>query len=84
MTLVIVLYIALLLVFGLFTAFILRHNAKYGYLSPHFKIILLIFGLMASALILFSLVLLMQFYKGNAPSSIPSSTPSSNSSNLDF
>lgn len=85
MTLVIVITIGLLLIFGLFAAFIFRHVLRYGYLSPNFKIVVSIFGLMALAVIVFSFYLLTQLYRLQNPDSgsfFPS--PSDASNNLNF
>lgn len=63
MTLITISYTLLLLIFIVFAGFIFRHTRKYGYLSPKFTIVIMMFGLMALATITFSLYLMIQLYK---------------------
>lgn len=80
---VIVLYIILLAVFALFASFIIRHIGRYHYLSPHFRVIAAIFGVIAALIIGFSLYLIMQLHFG-APGVTRPPKGDSSSSNINF
>lgn len=58
MTLAIVIYAALLVVFIAISALVVRHAVKYDYLSPRFKVVIVIFGVLSLVVILASLYLL--------------------------
>lgn len=77
------LYAILLIIFLLFCAFIARHTEKYGFFSPRFKTITLIFGTMALALIIFSLYLLLQLYIVS-PADLPAEAIKKAGGNLNF
>jgi len=85
MTTVIVIYIALLLVFFFVSSLIFRHTMKYSYLSPRFRTVVTIFGLLSACVIAFSLYLLSGLLNFDLPSFNPTrgNTPSV-SGNLDF
>ena len=79
MGLVLAIYIILLIIFLMACALIFRHTVKFGYLSPKFKIIVTVFGIIALIVIIFSLYLVTNLFRTpSAPSySYPSvSTPS--------
>ena len=59
MTIVILIYILLLIGFFSASALIFRHLVKYGYLSPRFKIVVMIFGILSSIIIIFSIYLML-------------------------
>jgi hypothetical protein len=63
MTIVILIYILLLIVFLAISSLVLRHAVKFGYLSPSFKIVIIIFGVMALCVIIFSIYLMFQVNK---------------------
>jgi hypothetical protein len=63
MTIVILIYILLLIVFLAISSLVLRHAVKFGYLSPGFKIVIIIFGVMALCVIIFSIYLISQVDK---------------------
>lgn len=85
----IVLYILLLIVFLIISSLILRHTVKFSYLSPRFKYVVGVFGLIAVIVIIFSIYLL--FKMGPSTSSInyydstpTPSVPTTRSSDLNF
>lgn len=86
----IVLYILLLIVFLIISSLILRHAVKYSYLSPRFKYVVGVFGLIAVIVIIFSIYLLFKMGPGtssgvNYYDSTPSSpVPTTSSSDLNF
>lgn len=83
MTFITVIYVLLLLVFCIFTGFIIRHTKRYGHLAPRFKITASIFGVVALALILFSLYLMTQLYSNpSRPFSRPA--PASGNGSINF
>lgn len=85
MTTTIVFYILLLLIFLIISSLIFRHTVKFSYLSPRFKYIVGVFGLIALGVIIFSIYLLFQI--GGEPSTdlFDSGTiPSTSSGDLNF
>lgn len=84
----IALYILLLIVFLIISGLILRHTIKFNYLSPRFKYIVGVFGIIAVTVIIFSVYLLFKMESGSTThyyETVPSSsTPSSGSGNLNF
>lgn len=79
---ILVLYIFLLLIFLISSALIFRHAHKYSYLSPRFKTIVSVFGILALTVIIFSLVLLFKFF--GSPSVIPIPSSGSSSGGINF
>jgi hypothetical protein len=63
MTIIVLVYILLLIVFLVISSLILRHTVKFGYLSPSFKIVVAIFGVLALCVIVFSIYLMFQINK---------------------
>jgi len=55
MAIVLTIYIVLLVIFLVMCALIFRHTVKFGYLSPRFKTVVTIFGILALGIIIFSL-----------------------------
>lgn len=78
MGIVYVIYALLLAVFLVMSALIFRHTMKYGYLSPKFKTIVTIFGLLALGIIIFSLYLVISLSRASDKPRSPFSTPSTN------
>ena len=60
MTIIILFYVLLLIVFLVVSSLVLRHAVKFGYLSPRFKIIVISFGILAFCVIIFSVYLMLQ------------------------
>ncbi len=84
-TLIVLTYVILLLVFLVSSALILRHTMKFSYLSPRFKTIVSIFGLLALIVIVFSVYLVLLLGRSSPPSSSPSiPSPTSSSSDINF
>jgi uncharacterized BrkB/YihY/UPF0761 family membrane protein len=67
MAFTVVIYILLLIGFFVISSLIFRHTIKFGYLSPHFKTVAMIFGGLAVIIILFSIYLLILLFR-SAPS----------------
>jgi len=83
---IIVLYILLLIIFLIISSLILRHAIKFSYLSPRFKYIVGIFGIIAITVIVFSIYLLIKMGPGtsnNYDDPSPYTAPA-NTSNLNF
>ncbi|PIZ70642.1 hypothetical protein COY07_06380 [Candidatus Peregrinibacteria bacterium CG_4_10_14_0_2_um_filter_43_11] len=82
---VVIIYIVLITIFFIFAGLIFRHAIKFSYLSQRFKTITFIFGLMALAIVIFSMVMLLQLYSGtsNKSPSVPK-TNTSGGGNLNF
>lgn len=57
----------LLVAFLTISGLLLRHAVKFGYLSPRFKIVVAIFGIISLAVIIFSISLIFQI--GNSENS---------------
>jgi len=68
MTIVILIYILLLIGFFLASGLIFRHLVKYGYLSPSFKIVVMIFGILSAIIIIFSIYLTLSIDNGTEDS----------------
>ena len=68
MTIAILIYIVLLFIFLIVSSLIFRHAVKFGYLAPSFKILVVIFGIIALAVIVFSVFLLFQI---GSPNEVP-------------
>lgn len=64
-------YIIFLIIFSVTAALIFRHAVKYSYLSPRFKKIVIIFGIMSSVVIVISIYLIIRLLF-TAPSTSPS------------
>ncbi len=73
MGIVLAVYIILLIGFLVISALILRHAVKYSYLSPKFKTVVSVFGILALAGVILSLYLVIQLFR--APSDSPYSYP---------
>ena len=58
MTVAIIIYFLLLIVFFVVGGLIVRHAVKFGYLSSKFKTVVLVFGIIALGIIIFSIYLL--------------------------
>ena len=88
MTLAIIIYVLLIIVFLALSSLVFRHNIKFGYLCPSFKITTLIFALISIIVISFSIYLLFQINNSSTYDPYDSYTnPSENnnsSSNLNF
>ena len=88
MTTVIILYILLLIVFLIISSLILRHSIKFGYLSPRFKYMVIVFGIIASIVIILSVYILFRMGTGSDNNGYYNPTPSSSSTpsggNLNF
>lgn len=69
MSLVLIIYIILLLVFLVVCALIFRHTAKYGYLSPKFKTVVSVFGILALIGVILSLYLVISLFNTSSGSS---------------
>lgn len=82
-TLLTVIYAILIIAFLVASALILRHTVKFSYLSPRFKTIVSIFGLLALVVIVFSLYLVILSNR-SASSSFSDFTPSTPSSGINF
>jgi len=67
MTIAIAVYILLLIVFLIVSSLIVRHLMKFGYLSPNFKYVVIVFGVISLTIIIFSIYLL--FLVGGSDSS---------------
>ena len=81
----IVLYILLLLVFLVISSLIFRHTVKFSYLSPRFKYIVGVFGLIAVVVIIFSIFLLFQMGDGPSTSYYDNDpAPTTTSGDLNF
>ena len=63
MTLSIVIYIFLLIVFLGISGLIIRHTIKFGYLSPDFKKVVIVFGVLSIIVIIYSIYVLTLFGK---------------------
>lgn len=86
----IIMYAILLVIFLIISALILRHTVKFSYLSPRFKTVVSIFGLLALIVIIFTLYLVFLLSRPEPSSSgflVPSTStaPSSTStSDINF
>ncbi len=60
MTFAILIYILFLIAFLIMSSLVFRHAVKFGYLSPRFKIVVITFGTIALAVIIFSIYLMFQ------------------------
>lgn len=78
-------YVALLIIFFVTSALIVRHTFKYSYLSYRFKKVVVAFGVISFIVILFSLYLmiLLLTHSSGAPSSRPT-TPATRSTTINF
>lgn len=86
MVFVYIIYIVLMVIFLVTSALILRHTVKYSYLSPKFKTIVTIFGLLALCVFIFSIYLAFSIgvSPSPSPSSYPSVSPSTSTSDINF
>ncbi|MFH1012484.1 MAG: hypothetical protein V1760_01930 [Candidatus Peregrinibacteria bacterium] len=85
MAFITVAYIVLLVIVGIYAGLISRHLSKYGFFSPKFKIVAIIFGAMGMAVILFSLYMLLQLYATEKTGyNTPLSTPKTTEGDLNF
>ena len=66
MTLVVIIYIILLIIFLIVSGLIFRHTIKFSYLSSKFKIVASTFGLIAFIIIIFSFYLILQISSSNS------------------
>jgi len=89
----IVLYILLLVVFLVISSLILRHAVKFNYLSPNFKYVVGVFGVIALVVIIFSIYLLFQMngsdggstnYYEPTPSTSTYTPPATSNGDLNF
>lgn len=67
-----VIYIILLLIFLVISGLILRYTIKFSYLSPRFKKVIWIFGILSFFIILFSAYRLITLFHVDLNSVIPS------------
>lgn len=81
---VLMIYLASLLIFFIVGTLIIRHTVKYSYLSPRFKNVVLVFGLVAGVTILFSMFMMYQLlsYSGGSRSAAEPYSPSSSQINF--
>lgn len=87
MTTAIVIYIILLLIFLIISSLIFRHTIKFSYLSPRFRYVVIVFGVVAMVVIIFSVYLLFQIGGGpqtNYYDTSPTTIPSTNTGDLNF
>jgi hypothetical protein len=63
MGLVLAIYIVLLIIFLVTTAMIFRHTIKFGYLSPQFKIVVVVFGVLALIGVIVSFYLVVNLFR---------------------
>ena len=82
MGIVVGVYAVLLIIFLVASALIVRHTVKYGYLSPKFKTIVIIFGLLALGVIIFSLYLTVNIFSGGPSDSFK--VPTTSTSDIQF
>ena len=76
-------YAVLLIIFLVISTLIFRHTVKFSYVSPRFKKIALIFGILALIIIIFSLYLVIRLFL--PPLSSPTYTfPSAYPSDINF
>lgn len=83
-TFILIGYIFSLLIFFIMGTLIVRHTIKYSYLSPRFKNIVFIFGLIAFGIIIFSLVLMFNLYGGLSDAANVPIVPTGSSSGINF
>ncbi len=86
MTLIILIYVLLLIVFLVVSSLVLRHAVKFGYLSPGFKTIVVEFGILAFCVIIFSVYLMLQIGEpsGGGYDYIDTYTESTSTGDLNF
>ena len=84
MALVLIIYIILLAIFLVMCALIFRHTVKYGYLSPRFRVIVTVFGILALGIIIFSLYLVFQLFQDGSPSSFSVPTSVTTPTDIQF
>ncbi len=89
MTLAIIIYFLMLIIFLIVSGLIVRHSIKFGYLSARFKTVVTSFGAIALIIIIFSIFLMFQGGEPDAgtyyePYSQPSTPSSPSSGDLNF
>ena len=75
MSLVLVIYIILLLVFLAACTLIFRYTIKYGYLSPKFKTVVSVFAVLALMGVILSLYFVISLFSTSSGSSYSYPTP---------
>ncbi len=70
-TIVLIAYLIFLAVFVLFSVLALRHTVKFGYISGKFKKLAWSFGIVAVAIIIFSIYLIVALYKPSSGTLAP-------------
>jgi hypothetical protein len=58
MTIVITVYIILLIAFIIISSLLFRHAIKFGYLSPSFRVVVAVFGILSLVVIGFSIYII--------------------------
>jgi len=81
---VIIVYIVLLVFFLLASAMIFRHTLKFSYLSPRFKAIIMTFGIIALAVIIYTIYLVISLYHQQSSPSTFSPSPATSTSDINF
>jgi len=82
MVIIILSYILLLLGFFAASGFIFRQLVQYGYLSPRFKIVVIIFSILSVATIIFSIFLILSLNNPNGTT--PDKPDYGNNGDLNF
>jgi uncharacterized membrane protein YdcZ (DUF606 family) len=60
---ILIAYCVLLVAFLFISVLAIQHTAKFGYISRRFKVLAWVFGLVAFALVLFSIYLIANLFK---------------------
>lgn len=81
---VIIVYIVLLVFFLLASAMIFRHTLKFSYLRPRFKTIVLTFGIIALAVIIYTIYLVISLYNQQSSPPAFSPSPATSTSEINF
>ena len=79
-----IIYILFLIIFFVASGLIFRHTVKFGYLSQRFKTIVIIFGLLALSVIIFSFYIFLQVLTTSSETYSTSNSPTFNSGDLNF
>ena len=80
----IIIYILLLIVFLIISSLILRHTVKFSYLSPRFRYIVAVFGIISVIVIIFSVFLLFKMQPNSSTGFDSGPTIPSSTGNLNF
>ena len=65
-TIVLIAYLIALAVFALLSVLAIRHTVKFGYISQKFKALGWAFGILAVAIIIFSIILMVNLFKSDS------------------